>query len=395
MVKAFHRAGIEVWLDVVYNHTAEADEIGPCYNLRGIDNREYYLIEREDGSRYMNDTGCGNTIRAGNPCTRVLIMESLLHYAKNAHVNGFRFDLASILTRDRHGRVDIEDPPLISEISNFRYNMDVRLVAEAWDISSYQLGTTFPGPAWRQWNGKYRDDVRRFVKGDDGMVPAMMARLYGSEDLFPDRDGYRPRQSVNFITAHDGFCLYDLVSYNRKHNWANGNRNTDGTDDNWSWNCGHEGDEGVPDAVMKLRKRQVKNFFTILMLSNGTPMFVAGDEFMNTQGGNNNPYNQDNETSWLNWDLLHKNSDIHRYFKMMITFRKMHRSIMRSVYWRDDVRWHGVGARVDMSLHSHTLAYYLRGATVNNKDLYVMINMYWEPLTFEVRAFKWEGNRGI
>jgi isoamylase len=386
MVRAFHAAGIEVWLDVVYNHTSEGDERGPTYSYRGIDNLTYYLLEGDD-SRYNNDTGCGNTLRCGHPAVRAMIVESLRHWAGEMRVDGFRFDLASIFTRSQNGQLNLLDPPLVAEISSFAYSADVTLVAEAWDIGSYQLGRSFPGQLWRQWNGKYRDDVRSFVKGDRGTVPALMQRLYGSDDLFPDTlaDSYRPYQSINFITAHDGFCLYDLVSYNRKHNLANGNGNADGTDDNRSWNCGWEGDAGAPPEVLALRRRQIKNFFALLMLSAGTPMFCAGDEFMNTQGGNNNPYNQDNATSWLNWELLERNRDMHRFFKRMIAFRKAHPSIGRSTFWREDVRWYGVGREADLSSGSHTLAYCLHGASQGDGDLYVMINAYWEPLAFLIQ----------
>jgi isoamylase len=219
-----------------------------------------------------------------------------------------------------------------------------------------------------------------------------MQRLYGSDDLFPDTlaDAYRPFQSVNFVTAHDGFCLYDLTAYNSKHNLANGNGGADGADDNLSWNCGWEGDEGAPAEVLALRKRQVKNIFTLLMLAAGTPMFCAGDEFMNTQRGNNNPYNQDNATTWLDWDLLKQNGDVFRFFKQMIAFRKSHHSLGRSSFWRDDVRWYGVGHAVDMSDSSHSLAYYLQGAAQHDGDIYVMINAYWEDLTFAIQ----EGQAG-
>jgi isoamylase len=279
------------------------------------------------------------------------------------------------------------DSGLIHEISAFAYSHDVTLVAEAWDIASYQLGRSFPGQIWRQWNGKFRDDLRAFVKGDPGKVGALMQRLYGSDDLFPDSlpDTYRPYQSVNFVTAHDGFCLYDLTAYNEKHNFANGHGNTDGANDNYSWNCGWEGDQGAPPEVLAFRRRQVKNFFTLLMLANGTPMFCAGDEFLNTQGGNNNPYNQDNPTSWLDWDLLQRNADIFRFFKVMIAFRKAHRTLGRSTFWRDDITWYGVGPQVDLGEGSRSLAYCLRGGSVHDVDLYVMINAYWEPLHFTIQ----------
>ncbi len=386
MVKAFHEAGIEVLLDVVYNHTAEGDETGPTYSFRGIDNSSYYLL-LPDRRRYVNDTGCGNTMRTAHPIVRSLVVESLRHWAQEMHVDGFRFDLASIFSRASDGTHDLESPAAISEISYVGYMNDVRLIAEAWDISAYQLGRGFPGFTWLQWNGKFRDDIRAFVKGDLGKVGDLMSRLYGSDDLFPDTttETYHPFQSVNFITAHDGFCLYDLVAYNRKHNEANGHNNTDGTDDNRSWNCGYEGDEGVPPDVLALRRRQVKNFCCLLMLANGTPMLVAGDEFMNTQRGNNNPYNQDNEITWLDWDLLERNREIFRFFKLMIAFRKAHPSIGRWQFWREDVRWHGVGREVDLSRDSHTLAYFLRGSAVGDDNLYVMINAFWEDLTFRIQ----------
>jgi glycogen operon protein len=387
LVKAMHAAGIEVWLDVVYNHTSEGDERGPTYSYRGIDNRSYYLLAQNRRS-YINDTGTGNTLRCGNPGVRGLVLSSLSHYIEVMRVDGFRFDLASILTRNSDGSINTVEPAVITEISRLAHFHDVRLVAEAWDINSYQLGRTFPGLSWRQWNGKFRDDVRSFVKGDPGYVPALMLRLYGSDDLFPDslHDTCRPFQSVNFVTAHDGYCLYDLTAYQEKNNWANGHNNTDGTNDNRSWNCGWEGDKNVPAEVLALRKQQVKNFFTILMLANGTPMFVAGDEFLNTQGGNNNPYNQDNPTTWLNWDLLERNRDMFRFFKQMIAFRKAHPTIMRSRFWRDDVRWYGVLGAPDLSYDSHTLAYCLRGASQGDVDLYVMINAFWEDLEFGIYA---------
>jgi glycogen operon protein len=386
MVKAFHAVGIEVWLDVVYNHTSEGNESGPTYSFRGIDNYNYYLLA-PDRQSYLNDTGCGNTIRCAHPAVRALVVESLRYWAEQMHVDGFRFDLASIFTRNIDGSVNLEDPPVVAEISTFGYRADVRLVAEAWDIATFQLGRSFPGLAWRQWNGKFRDDIRSFVKGDPGQVSALMQRLYGSDDLFPGTlyEAYRPFQSVNFITTHDGFCLYDLVAYNHKHNETNGQHNADGNNNNLSWNCGWEGDVGAPAEVLALRRRQVKNFFCLLMLANGTPMFCAGDEFMNTQCGNNNPYNQDNEITWLDWELLERNRDVFRFFKLLIAFRKAHRSIGRSHYWREDVRWYGVGPHVDLSYPSHTLAYYLHGASQRDSDIYVMINAYWEDLLFTVQ----------
>jgi glycogen operon protein len=386
MVKAFHRAGIEVWLDVVYNHTSEGDEHGPAHCYRGIDNQSYYLLT-SGLAHYNNDTGCGNTLRAAHPSVRFLVLQSLRHWSEEMHVDGFRFDLASIFTRNSDGSVNLEDPPLVTEIGAFAAQADVKVVAEAWDIGAYHLGRSFPGLMWRQWNGKFRDDVRAFVKGDPGKVGALMTRLYGSDDLFPDgpNDVYVPLQSVNFLTAHDGFCLYDLVAYNHKHNEANGHHNSDGTNDNLSWNCGWEGDSDAPADVLALRRRQVKNFFALLLLANGTPMFCAGDEFLNTQRGNNNPYNQDNEITWLDWDLLKKNRDPFRFFRLMIAFRKRHPSIGRSRYWREDVRWYGQGAHVDLSWESRALAYCLHGASHDDADIYVMINAHWENQTFTIQ----------
>ncbi|NLI81765.1 MAG: glycogen-debranching protein [Deltaproteobacteria bacterium] len=391
MVKAFHQAGLEVWLDVVYNHTSEAGPDGPTYSYRGIDNMSYYLVRKEDGS-YLDETGCGNTTNCANPIVRALILSSLEYWAEKMHVDGFRFDLASIFTRTADGSINTQDPPLIAEIGFMAYLHDLRLVAEAWDINCYLLGRSFPGLQWRQWNGKFRDDVRSFVRGDSGKVGALMQRLYGSDDLFPEGpvEVYRPHQSVNFVTAHDGFCLYDLVSYNEKHNEANGHGNTDGTDDNLSWNCGWEGDIGAPREVLDLRRRQIRNFCCMLMLANGTPMFCAGDEFMNTQLGNNNPYNQDNEITWLNWDLLEQNRDMFRFFKLMIAFRKAHPSIGRSRYWREDVRWYGPSGGVDWTDRSYALAYFLSGSSVEDSDLYVMINGDRQDLLFTIQ----EGQKG-
>ncbi len=386
LVKAFHAVGIEVWLDVVYNHTSEGNEQGPTYGYRGIDNKSYYLMAA-DPQYYLNDTGCGNTLRSAHPAVRALVLDSLHFWAEEMHVDGFRFDLASIFTRNSNGTLNLYEPSLITEISSFGHYADVRLIAEAWDIGSYQLGSSFPGFSWLQWNGKFRDDIRAFVKSDPGKVADLMQRLYGSDDLFPDtlQEAYRPFQSVNFITAHDGFCLYDLVAYNHKHNEVNGHGNNDGADHNLSWNCGWEGDLDVPEEIMLLRRRQIKNFCCLLMLANGTPMFCAGDEFLHTQQGNNNPYNQDNEITWLDWDRLAQHGDIFRFFKHMIAFRKAHPSIGRGRYWREDIHWYGVGAHVDLAYHSHTLAYCLHGESYRDDDIYVMINAYWEELVFIIQ----------
>jgi isoamylase len=386
MVKAFHAAGIEVILDVVYNHTAEIDEKGPTYSFRGIDNATYYLLAAE-GCGYRDDAGTGNVINSADQGVRRLVIDSMDYWTRAMRVDGFRFDLATIFTRDRKDRVNLDDPPIISEISGLREFATIRLIAEAWDPGSYQLGRSFPGITWLQWNGRFRDDVRAFIRGDRGKVASFMSCLYGSDDLFPDglADAYHAYQSINFVTAHDGFSLYDLVSYNTKHNEANGHHNSDGSDCNLSWNCGWEGDGEVPREVLELRRRQIKNFCCVLFLANGTPMFRAGDEFMNTQGGNNNPYNQDNETSWLDWDLLEKNRDVFRFFKGMIAFRKAHPSLGRSRFWREDVRWYGAGDGVDYGDDSHSLAFCLHGAMHRDDDLYAMINAYWQDLEFNIQ----------
>jgi glycogen operon protein len=393
MVQAFHAAGIEVWLDVVYNHTAEGDETGPTYSYRGVDNSSYYLLT-PDRRHYINDTGCGNTMRTGHPGTRVLVLESVRFWARTMGVDGFRFDLASIFSRASDGTMNVHEASMVSELSLLARLFNVRLVAEAWDVGSYQLGREFPGIGWLQWNGRFRDDVRSFVRGEPGKVGALMQRLYGSDDLFPDglQETCRPHQSVNFVTAHDGFCLYDLVAYDQKHNEANGHGNRDGTDDNRSWNCGVEGDADTPEAVLALRRRQAKNFCALLMLANGLPMIVAGDEFLNTQRGNNNPYNQDNDITWLDWARLDDNRDVFRFFKLMIAFRKSHPCIGRPTFWREDVSWYGVDGPVDFGHESRCIAYVLRGGSVGDGDLYVMINGYWQDRSFTVpdcQASEW------
>ncbi len=387
MVKQFHRAGIEVILDVVYNHTSEGDDAGPVYSFKGIDTSTYYILTGDPERPYANFSGTGNTLHTSNRAVRRLIIDSLRYWVKEMHVDGFRFDLASIFTRSSDGSIKLEDPPIFGQIAADPELTGVRLIAEPWDAAGiYQLGRRFPGTLWMQWNGAYRDCLQRFVKGDPGMVSELMTRLYGSSDLFPDDQlhALRPFQSVNYVTSHDGFTLYDLVSFNERHNHANGHHNEDGQQDA-SWNCGHEGDDAVPPDVLSLRKRQVRNFFTLLMLSNGTPMFRMGDEFLQTQGGNNNPYNQDNETSWLDWDRLEQHPDIFRFFRLMIQFRKSHPSLGRSRFWRDDVHWYGATRYApDMSWHSRSLAFSLDGASQDDAGLYVMINAWWEPLEFGI-----------
>lgn len=384
MVKALHAAEIEVILDVVYNHTAEGDQQGPVYSYKGIDNRTYYMMSSQPGKPYANFSGTGNTLRGTSPCVRKMIVDSGYYWVKEMHVDGFRADLASALTRNDDGSLNWEDPIEFVPPGP----VEVRAIAEPWDAGgAYQLGRTFPSKLCMQWNGRFRDDVRRFVRGDPGMVPVLMQRLYGSDDLFPDDrvHAFHAFQSVNYVASHDGFTLYDLVSYDHKHNLANGHNNTDGPEENFSWNCGWEGDDGAPASVLELRKRQAKNFCCLLLLANGTPMFRAGDEFLQTQGGNNNPYNQDNATSWLDWDRLRANQDVFRFFSSMIRFRKAHPSLGRSRFWREDVRWYGTSPVVDMGPDSRTLAYCLCGASQQDDDVYVMINASESDKSFEIQ----------
>src|ERR1700737_2345332 len=387
MVKAFHEAGIGVVLDVVYNHTCEGDHRGPIYSFKGLDSAGYYMLSSDPANPYANYSGTGNTLNFGQAHVRKMVIDSLRYWKRGMHIDGFRFDLASVFSRNADGSLNWGDAPIFSEIAADPELGQVRLIAEPWDTGAYQLGRGFPGLTWLQWNGRFRDDIRRFVKGDPGMVPDLMRRVYGSDDLFPDSraDAYHAFQSVNYVTSHDGFTLYDLVSYDHKRNWQNGNNNQDGTDENYSWNCGQDGDEGVPSAIRALRRKQVKNFCCLLLLSNGTPMFRAGDEFLNTQFGNNNPYNQDNEIGWLDWNQLRSNEDIFRFFKNMIAFRKNHPSLSRSRFWREEVSWYGVGPTVDLSHDSHSLAFCLHGASQGDDDIYVMINAYWEELEFHVQ----------
>jgi glycogen operon protein len=377
MVKALHDADIEVILDVVYNHTAEGCQEGPTFNLKGIDNSCYYLYSGDPLKPYANFSGTGNTLNCANRYVRRMIIESLRYWTTEMHVDGFRFDLASAFSRKADGSINWSDPPLFGEIRADPDLGKVRLIAEPWDAGgAYQLGETFPGMRWFQWNGRFRDDVRRFIRGDAGMVTSLMCRLYGSDDLFPDDriHAFHAYQSVNYLNSHDGFTLYDQVSYNERHNEANGHDNLDGANENFSWNCGHEGDDKVPKSVVALRLRQAKNCCCLLFLANGTPMFLAGDEFLHTQHGNNNPYNQDNKTTWIDWDRLQENDEFFRFFRLMIAFRKAHPTLCRSRFWREDIRWYGTGRHVDMSRKSQHLAYHLDGASQQDDDLYVMIN---------------------
>jgi glycogen operon protein len=395
MVEAFHASGIEIILDAVYNHTAERGITGPTYGFKGIDNSTYYLMSGQLPDPYLDLSGTGNTINCANRAVRRMIVDSMRFWVREMGVDGFRFDMASIFARDADGALRWEDPPIFGEIASDPAFTTVRLIAEPWDASGMNaLGRGFPGISWQQWNGRFRDDVRRFLRGDDGMVPALMRRLYGSDDLFPDDrlHACRPWQSVNHITCHDGFTLYDLVSYDRKRNWANGQDNRDGPHDNFSWNCGWEGDVDVPAAVLTLRARQAKNFVLLLLTAAGTPLIRGGDEFLQTQGGNDNPYNQDNETSWLDWRRLELHGDMHRFVREAIRFRKRHPSLCRSTFWRDDVRWFGTGESADLDPLSRTLAVGIHGASQHDDDLYLMVNAGAQPREFVVqegRAHDW------
>ncbi|QDT20281.1 glycogen debranching protein [Gimesia chilikensis] len=389
MVRELHRAGIEVILDVVYNHTGEGDHRGPTYCYRGIDNATYYVASGNPSAPYANFSGTGNTLNTSAPTVRRLILDSLRYWAKEMHVDGFRFDLASVFSRGGDGAVNLNQPPLFDQIASDPDLAHVRLIAEPWDASGlYQLGKSFPGRTWMQWNGQFRDTLQQFVRGDRGLISQLMTRLYGSNDLFPDDTyhAFRPFQSINFITSHDGFTMVDLTAYNRKHNAANGLNNQDGPHD-FSWNCGWEGNDQVPQEVTDLRKRQVKYFCCLLMLSNGSPMFRMGDEFMQTQGGNNNPFNQDNETSWLDWDRLKQHEEVFRFFKKMIAFRKSHGMLGSSTFWREKIQWYGAEQpEVDLSADSQCLAYHLHDPSPETRDLYVMINGSTSPVQFSIHA---------
>jgi isoamylase len=387
MVKALHRAGLEVILDVVFNHTAEGDHRGPTLTFRGLDNPTYYMLE-EDRARYADYSGAGNTLNANHPIVRRMILDSLRYWAGAMHVDGFRFDLASILERDESGHV-ISNPPVLWDIESDPALAGTKLIAEAWDAAGlYQVGT-FIGDRWKEWNGRFRDDVRSFFRGEDGSIEGFIDRLIGSPSLYGHKQR-EPEESVNFVTCHDGFTLNDLVSYDRKHNEANGEDNRDGADDNRSWNCGVEGPTEDP-AVDKLRTRQVKNFFTVTMLSVGMPMMLMGDEVRRTQGGNNNAYCQDNETSWFDWTLVAKRAEVHRFVTLLNACRVLRdveperqRVPLNEVIRQADITWHGVRLHEpDWRHSSHSVAFTAR-FTAERVLVHVILNAYWEPLEFEL-----------
>jgi isoamylase len=387
MVKALHRAGLEVILDVVFNHTAEGGHDGPTLGFRGLDNPVYYILEGP-GARYANYSGCGNTLNANHPVVRRLIVDSLRYWVDEMHVDGFRFDLASILARDPSGHV-LASPPVLWDIESDPALAGIKIIAEAWDAAGlYQVGR-FVGDSWKEWNGRFRDDVRGFFRGEEGVVGRFADRILGSPEIFGHEER-EPEQSVNFVTCHDGFTLNDLVSYDRKQNEDNGEDNRDGSDDNRSWNCGVEGPTDDP-VVERLRNRQVKNFLTVTLLSVGLPMILMGDEMRRTQHGNNNLYCHDDERAWLDWRLLARHRDVHRFVRLLNARRLLRdlqheqRRLSLAQMMRDANRaWHGVKLhQPDWSHTSHSLALTLelKGSHVLAHFLF---NAYWQPLAFEL-----------
>jgi glycogen operon protein len=387
MVKELHRAGIEVILDVVYNHTAEGDQRGPTLCFRGLENSFYYLLN-QDRSTYANFTGAGNTLRANHSVVKRLILDSLRYWVSSMHVDGFRFDLASIFSRSESGE-PMANPPILWEIDSDPVLAGTKLIAEAWDDGGlYQVGS-FGHDKWKEWNGKFRDDTRSFIKGDSNTVTRLRERITGSFDLY--RSGHRSlAQSINFITCHDGFTLNDLVSYEEKHNEANHEFNRDGTSNNLSWNCGSEGPTCDP-PIERLRITQIKNFFALTLLSIGTPMLLMGDEARRTQEGNNNAYCQDNEISWFDWSLADHHEDMFRFVRNLIRLRLNfeHDLDGRPLSLEDylekaRVEWHGVELNnPDWSADSHSLACTLHSFS-STQMRYIAINAYWEPLIFQL-----------
>ena len=393
LIKYLHRNGIEIVLDVVFNHTAEGDGRGPTLSYRGIDNQTYYMLTPDGG--YYNFSGVGNTLNCNNPIVRGHVIDCLRYWASEYHIDGFRFDLAAILGRDANG-APLENPPLIEALAYDPILANCKLIAEAWDAGGlYQVGSFPSYQRWAEWNDRYRDTLRRFLIGDEGQVEEMCHRITGSPDLYPGRG---PTASINFITAHDGFPLADLFAYNRKHNWANGEQNRDGVNHNYSWNCGAEGP--TDDAEIKrLRRRLMKNALAILMMSQGVPMVLMGDEFARTQHGNNNAYCQDNHLNWLNWRIDDDNADMHRFFRLCTAFRHRHAALRSDHHLSatdrvgsgfPDISWHGVEAwHFDPSPWSRTLAFMLcghhaKGGRVRDDMIYVAMNMHWERHSFEL-----------
>jgi isoamylase len=395
LVKELHKSGIEVMLDVVFNHTAEGNEYGPTISFRGLDNKTYYMLTPE--GYYFNFSGTGNTLNCNNPIVRNMVLDCLRYWAAEYHVDGFRFDLAAILGRDQNG-APLSNPPLLESLAYDPILAKCKLVAEAWDAGGlYQVGSFPAFGRWAEWNGKFRDAIRKFLKGDPGMVGEMAQRVQGSPDLYASaRRG--AAASINFITCHDGFTLADLFSYNDKHNEANGEDNRDGANDNNSWNCGWEGPTDDSE-VMSLRQRLMKNAMAILLISRGVPMILMGDELARTQLGNNNTYCHDNALNWLDWSLRETSEELFRFTRGLIGFRKAHPVLRSAEHFRNvdyvgsgypDISWHGVKAWApDWSGYSRTLAFMLcgrhaRGGAVTDDYVHVMMNMHWDAVVFEV-----------
>ena len=390
MVKALHKAGIEVILDIVFNHTAEGGMDGPTYSFRGIDNTIYYLLGQE--KEYLNFSGCGNTLNCNHPLVRNMIMDCLRYWVTEMHVDGFRFDLASILGRDSRGEV-LQNPPVVEQIAEDPVLASTKIIAEAWDAAGlYQVGNFSEHARWAEWNGRFRDDIRAFMCGHEGMVPALATRIAGSADLYQKGD-LRPYNSINFVTSHDGFTLYDLVSYNEKHNFRNGEESRDGDNHNISWNSGVEGDTTDND-VIRLRFQRMKTMAVLLFLSQGTPMFLAGDEFGRSQRGNNNAYCQDNEISWVDWQLAEQNSGLLRFFRLLIRLRKENGVFRREDFFSEpdsdgiaEILWqsHQPGEQ-DWSAGCKSLAFFLKGCVSGQErkgdDFFVMVNSNDSPETF-------------
>ncbi|MDR1288581.1 MAG: glycogen debranching protein GlgX [Treponema sp.] len=396
MVRALHQAGLEVILDIVFNHTAEGNEMGPTFSFRGFDNTVYYMLD-ENSRYYKNYSGCGNTVNCNHPVVRSFIMDCLRYWVVEMHVDGFRFDLGSILGRDQQGKL-MENPPMLEMIAQEPAMSHTKIIAEAWDAGgAYQVGW-FPGGRWAEWNDRYRDDVRRYWRTDPGETRHLATRLSGSSDLYL-RDGRKPFHSINFITSHDGFTLKDLVSYNGKHNGDNGEDNRDGNDSNNSFNYGHEGPSGDP-VLETIRERQLKNFFTTLMVSLGTPMILGGDETGRTQQGNNNAYCQDNEISWYDWSLVKKNAGLFRFVKEIIAFRLRHHGFMRPEFYtgRDgnynaipDISWYNEeGEAPTWDKPGYCLALRMDGSKADiladrdDNDFFIMFNAALDPADFKI-----------
>jgi len=400
LVKALHRAGIGVILDVVFNHTAEGGRGGPILSLKGFGNETFYMLDSIDKDIYLEFTGCGNTLNANHPFVAQFVLDCLEYWVREMHVDGFRFDLASALARDEYG-APMHNPPLLWGIELSDVLANTEIIAEAWDAAGlYQVGT-FPGYRWMEWNGRYRDSVRRFVRGEPGLVGELARRIAGSSDLY-QANLRLPINSVNFVTCHDGFTLWDLVSYESKHNAANGEDNRDGCDDNLSWNCGLEGATDDPQ-ILALRRRQARNLLGILFLSQGVPMLLAGDEVLRSQGGNNNAWCQDNPTGWLDWTLVRHNADMLRFVRELIALRKRHPSLQRRRFLtgearngaaRPDVAWHGTALDEPGwdDPDCRTLAFTLASSAERDADLHVLLNMDDEPRVFalpEVAGRTW------